>query len=130
MTTGDWMDLTVMERKKYNYLCEVMDLSQQIGATLDRNDVVSLKMLVAMRNDPILALQELEHSMKERRKVLTQPEQERVTALLSGKAQPKDNTEQTFCKQAGLAHRELQRVLELDRRINLRMAGDSSFYKQ
>lgn len=130
MTTGDWMDLTVMERKKYNYLCEVMDLSQQIGATLDRNDVVSLKMLVAMRNDPILALQELEHSMKERRKVLTQPEQERVTALLSGKAQPKDNAEQTFCKQAGLAHRELQRVLELDRRINLRMAGDSSFYKQ
>ena len=130
MTTSDWMDLTVMERKKYNYLCEVMDLSQQIGATLDRNDVVSLKMLVAMRNDPILALQELDQSIKERRKVLTQQEQTRITALLSGKTQPKDTAEETFCKQAGLAHRELQRVLELDRRINLRMAGDSSFYKQ
>lgn len=130
MTKGDWMDLTVMERKKYNYLCEVMDLSQQIGATLDRDDVVSLKMLVAMRQDPILALEELNHSIRQRREGLSSADQARISALLSGIQLPSDQAEQVFCTQAGLAYRELQRVLELDRRINLRIAGENSFYKQ
>ena len=31
MTKGDWLDLTVLERRKYNLLVETMDLSQQLG---------------------------------------------------------------------------------------------------
>ena len=40
MTKEDWLDLTVLERRKYNCLSEVMDLSQQMGEALDRNDQV------------------------------------------------------------------------------------------
>ena len=36
MTRSDWLDLTVLERKKYNLLSEVMDLSQQLGEALVR----------------------------------------------------------------------------------------------
>ena len=57
MTKSDWMDLTVLERKKYNCLSEVLDLSQQLGEAMDRNDDVSVRMLVAMRQDPLLQLQ-------------------------------------------------------------------------
>ena len=31
MTKGDWMDLTVLERRKYNLLSETLDLSRQLG---------------------------------------------------------------------------------------------------
>ena len=59
MTKGDWLDLTVLERKKYNQLSEVMDLSRQLGEAMDRNDQVSLRMLISMRQEPILQLEEL-----------------------------------------------------------------------
>jgi len=64
MTKGDWMDLTVLERKKYNYLSEVMDISRQMGDALDRNDQVSMRMLIAMRQDPILGLEEIKQAIK------------------------------------------------------------------
>ena len=32
------LDLAVLERKKYNDLNDVLDLTQQLGEALDRND--------------------------------------------------------------------------------------------
>ena len=127
MNASQWMDLTVLERKKYNYLCEVLDLTQQLGQSMDRNDPVSMRILVAMRQDPILALDELNRSIQQRRQEFSPQEQERISALLSG-ATPDNDAETAFCNQAGLARRQLERVLELDRRINLRVAGNDSVY--
>ena len=129
MNANQWMDLTVLERKKYNYLCEVLDLTQQLGQSLDRNDPVSLKILVAMRQDPIQALEELNHSIQQRKTEFSSVEQQRISELLSG-APPADGPETAFSNQANLARRQLERVLELDRRINIRLAGENSFYKQ
>ena len=53
MTRDDWLELTVLERKKYNYLTEVQDVTRQLAESLDRNDQVSTRMLIAMRQDPI-----------------------------------------------------------------------------
>ena len=58
MTAGVWMDLTVLERKKYNSLSEVLDLTRQLGESLDRNDQVAVRMIIAMRQDPLLRLEE------------------------------------------------------------------------
>ena len=86
MNTSQWMDLTVLERKKYNYLCEVLDLTQQLGQSIDRNDAVSMRILVSMRQDPILALDELNRSIQQRKAEFSPQEQERISALLSGAA--------------------------------------------
>ena len=129
MNASQWMDLTVLERKKYNYLCEVLDLTQQLGQSLDRNDPVSMKILVSMRQEPIQSLEELNCSIRQRKVEFSSEEQRRISELLSGAA-PADASETAFCNQAGLARRQLERVLELDRRINLRLAGKQSFYKQ
>ena len=125
----DLLDLAVLERKKYNELNEVMDLTRQLGEALDRSDKVSIKMLVAMRQDPILRLEEIERTAKERRKSLPQEEAERVEALLGGAA-PRGQEEKTFQEQSRQARSLLERVVELDRRINLRMAGEDSFYNK
>ena len=63
MTKGDWLDLAVLERKKYNCLSEVMDLSRQMGEALDRSDDVSVRMLLALREDPLVQLQELKQAI-------------------------------------------------------------------
>ena len=129
MNASDWLDLTVLERKKYNYLNETLDLTQQIGSALDHNDQISLKMLLAMRQEPIMYLEELKQTIQARRQDLPPEDQERVQALLSG-ASPRTQEESTFVQQAATVIRLLQRVIELDRAVNLRLTGSSSIYNK
>lgn len=129
MNASDWLDLTVLERKKYNYLNETLDLTQQIGSALDHNDQISLKMLLAMRQEPIMYLEELKQTIQARRQDLPPEDQDRVQALLSG-ASPRTQEENTFVQQAATVIRLLQRVIELDRAVNLRLTGSSSIYNK
>ena len=129
MNASDWLDLTVLERKKYNYLNETLDLTQQIGSALDHNDQISLKMLLAMRQEPIMYLEELKQTIQARRQDLPPEDQERVQALHSG-ASPRTQEESTFIQQAATVVRLLQRVMELDRAVNLRLTGSSSVYNK
>lgn len=129
MTKSEWLDLTVLERKKYNLLSEVMDVSRQMGEALDRNDDVSVRMLVAMRQEPILRLEELKQAGAVRLESLPPEDRDRVRALKEG-ASPRGAEEETYCAQAGSARRLLERVLELDERLSRRLAGSGSVYAQ
>lgn len=129
MTKSEWLDLTVLERKKYNLLSEVMDVSRQMGEALDRSDDVSVRMLVAMRQEPILRLEEIRQAAAARLESLPPEDRERVGALREGAA-PQGAEEEAYCTQAGSARRLLERVLELDQRLSRRLAGSSSFYTQ
>lgn len=129
MTKSDWMDLTVLERKKYNCLSEVMDLSRQLSEVLDRNDGVSARMLVAMREEPLLQLKELKEAVTFKRESLTAEEREWVSALAEGAA-PRNEDETVYQNQAGSVRRLLERVIELDERLSRRLAGENSFYAQ
>lgn len=130
MTKGDWMDLTVLERKKYNSLSEVMDVSRQLSEVLDRNDDVSVRLLVAMREEPLLQLRELKQSEAYKLESLTAEERERVSALARGAEEPQGEDETMYHSQAGSVRRLLERVIELDERLNRRLAGKNSFYAQ
>lgn len=127
MTKSDWLDLTVLERKKYNLLSEVMDLTRQLGEALDRNDDVSLRMLISMRQEPILQLEEVKKAAALKREGLSPEELERVSALAAG-ASPREGEEGSYFEEAGRCRRLLERVLELDRRLNRRLTGENSFY--
>lgn len=129
MTKNDWLDLTVLERKKYNLLSEVMDVSQQLGEAMDRNDDVSVRLLLAMRQEPILKLEEVQRAVSLKREALSPEDLERVAAL-NGSAAPQSEEETTYRGQAGSVRRLLERVLELDERLNRRMGGKNSFYSQ
>ena len=129
MTKGDWLDLAVLERKKYNCLSEVMDLSRQLGEALDRSDDVSVRMLLALREDPLVQLQELKQAINMKKESLSPEDRERVSALGQG-ASPKGEEETTYHSQAGAARRLLERIVELDERLNRRLAGKNSFYEQ
>ena len=127
MTKSDWRDLTVLERQKYNHLSELMDLTRQLGEAIDRGDEVSVRILVSMRNDPLVGLEELKKATQLRTEALSREERERVEELNSG-ASPEDENEILYVNQAGSARRLWERVVELDQRLNRRMAGDDSFY--
>lgn len=129
MTESELMDLTVLERKKYNYLNEVLDLSKQMGEALDRGDEVSMQMLLALRGEPILHLQEVDQTARSRRESLTPQDRQRLKELLDG-AQPREQGEALFTEQSGKARRLLERVIGLDKQLSLRMSGKDSFYSR
>lgn len=129
MTKNDWLELSVLERKKYNCLLEVEDMTRQLADALDRNDQVIIRMLVALRQDPLLQLEEVDQGERQRKAALTQADQAQIQALLQSQT-PRYDGEEVFLEQAGRTRRLLERVVELDRRINLRMAGDHSFYQK
>lgn len=126
MTKSDWMDLAVLERRKYNLLSEVADLSSQMGEAMDRGDDVSLRMLLSMRQEPILGLEEVKNAIRAKREGLSPEELERISALEAG-ARPQEE-EQTYCDEYGRTRRQLERVLEMDQKLNLRLTGKDSCY--
>ena len=83
MTESELLDLTVLERKKYNYLNEVLDLSQQMGEALDRADQVSIQMLLALRGEPVLHLQEVDQLEKSRKSGFSQEDKQRLERVSS-----------------------------------------------
>lgn len=127
MTRDDWLELTVLERKKYNYLTEVQDVTRQLAESLDRNDQVSARMLVAMRQDPIRQLAEVDNGEKVRLSALPEEGRNRAEALRRGEP-PQGEDERIFAEQAGKTRRLLEQVVEMDRRASIRMAGEQSFY--
>ena len=129
MTRDDWLELTVLEKKKYNYLVEIQDLTRQLAESLDRNDQVSTRMLVAMRQEPLLQLEELKQAVEAKETSLLPQERERVSALREGAA-PKGEEETIYHNQVGTVRRLLERVIALDERLNRRLARGKSFYSR
>ena len=129
MTRNDWLELTVLERKKYNCLLEVEDVTRQLGQALDRNDQVAARMLVALRQDPLLQLEEVDRGERQRQSAFPEEDRRQIQALLESQT-PRFEGEEAFLEQAVKTRRLLERVVELDQRLSLRMAGEHSFYKQ
>ena len=123
------LDLQVLERKKYNLLNDVMDLSQQLATAMDRNDQVSVRMLVAMRQDPLTQLEEVKHNFSRRLLEFSPDDQDLAHRLLQGEAGSSPR-EQAVADQSNVNRRLLERIIELDRRLNHRLTGDKSYYKK
>ena len=94
MTESELLDLTVLERKKYNYLNEALDRLE-----------------------------------KSRKSGFSQEDIQRLEELCQGAA-PQLREEGLFAEQAGKTRRLLERVVDLDRRLSLRLAGEDSFYQK
>ena len=129
MTRNDWMELAVLERKKYNCLLEVEDVTRQLAQALDRNDQVAARILISMRQDPLLQLEEVDRGEKHRKEILSEEDQERIRVLLRD-GEARFDGEDAFLEQAGKTRHLLERVVELDQRVSVRMAGDQSFYRK
>lgn len=123
--------LRMSKRKEYMKLGELNDLTAQLAQSAERRDEVSTKMLLSMRQQPLLELQEIEDTI--RQSLLAQPEEDaiRLSALLTGKGEveppilQEEEALRDLCEQN---RRILDRVIQIDRRISMGMGGKRSYY--
>ena len=123
------LDAQVQTKRIYHLLSEVMDISEQLAEALDRDDRVTVQMLVDMRAEPIRKLQVVRQALREQVAGLDGAAGERMSALLRGES-ASDSEEAPLEAQVASNQRLLKRVLELDERLNRRLTGDKSIYNR
>lgn len=112
-----WMKLLVQLRKRYTALTEAYDLTVQMGEALDRNDRTSFSMLLSMRQEPVLRLQELDRNIRRIVENDAPGIEARWQALIDGDM-PLDADEQMVVNQMQQNKRVIDRLVPVDGRIN------------
>ena len=133
MTEKTVMDALVQMKRTGNLLNEMEDLTRQIGETIDRNDQVSLQMLIAMREEPLGMLQAADQAIRDQLELLTDKlEAAQLASMLNGgpPADPGVRAQQLLCEQVASNNRRLKQIIELDRQLSLRLGREDSAHPQ
>lgn len=125
------MDALVQMKRTGNLLNEVLDLTRQLGEAIDRNDQVSIQMLLAMREEPLTKLQAADNAVREQLETLPDREEAgQLAAILNGgSAEEGERTAKMLCDQVAVNRRRLKQVMDLDRILNQRMGREKSAYQ-
>ena len=127
MTAQLLHELLELEKKFSARLAEVMNLSRDLQDAIDRQDQVTVEMMLSMRQRPILELQEISNYIELKRLGLTAEDEDRFDELIDG-APAKHPDEFPIAEQVASNRRLLERVTELDAQINQKLCGEKSFY--
>ena len=131
MTEKTVMDALVQMKRTGNLLNEMEDLTKQMGEAIDRNDQVSLQMLIAMREEPLAKLQAADQAVRDQLELLTDRlEAAQLASMLNG-GPPADTgvrVQQQLCEQVASNNRRLKQIIELDRQLSQRLGREESAY--
>lgn len=121
------MDAHVQVRRVYNLLGEVMDLSRQLAEAIDRNDQVSMQMILAMREEPIRGILQAREALQQQMNVSSPEDAKRLRELLDGK--PAANEQEAgIAKQVAANIRLLKQVQDIEQPLNRKISRDKSPY--
>ena len=116
-------------RDQILHLMEVSDLTRQLTEAVDRNDEVSVNMLLSMREGPVQKLHESQQRLQEYCMELPEASAIRSRELLEGDA-PQEPEEEPLYEKNASYRRLLISVLENDKQLSLRLGGPKSFYRK
>lgn len=123
------MDLLVLLKRIGTLFVEVEDLSRQMAEAIDRQDEVSMQMVLAMRSEPIDKLLVADSALREHIKSIGE-DRVRIRKLLDGDAAVAQNeTETMIAEQAAANIRMHKKILEMDKVINKKLTRDKSIYQ-
>ncbi|MDE6923340.1 MAG: hypothetical protein K2P01_07280 [Oscillospiraceae bacterium] len=126
------MDALVQMKRTGNLLNELADLTQQLGQSIDRNDQVSIQLIIAMREEPLAKLQAADQALREQLEALPDREEAgQLAAVLNGGplADGEGGALKMLSDQVAQNRRRLKQVMDLDRVLNQRMGREKSVYQ-
>lgn len=122
------MEAHVQAKRIYNLLNEVLDVSRQMADALDRNDQVSVQVLLSMRQEPINSLEEANLALKQQCMDLPSvQDRTRLSELLHG-AEANDQSEMPLVNQIASNKRLFKQVIDLDRVLSSKLSRGKSIY--
>ena len=128
MAGAQLLDAQVQEKRRYALLSELFDLTKQLAEAVDRNDEVTIQMLLSMREGPLAQMRQVEENLTRQRASLSEEDGRRLEELLSG-AQAQRQEENALSGQVGTNRRLLGQLVELDKRVNKKVTREKSVYQ-
>lgn len=122
MEQRDLMEAHVQLKRMNHLLNEVMDITKQLAEAMDRDDPVSIRMLIGMREEPIERLKLADQALRRQCEG-----QQRLAELLRGGA-AQTEAETPLANQVDSNRRLLREVRELDEVLSRKLAREDSFY--
>lgn len=117
------MDVLVQAKRMGNALHEVMDLTRQLAEAIDRSDHVSVRMVMAMRQEPINAAAMADDTLRTLTEETPVEERLHLSALLNGeRAKARDALEQTLAERMAANHKALEEICAIDQVLNQKLS--------
>lgn len=125
------MEILVLVKRIGGLFNEVDDLTGQLADAIDRQDEVSIKLVAAMRYDPINKLTIADQALRTHLAELGESEDGiRIRTILNGdESAAQGETEQMLATQAAQNIRNHKRLMEKDRIVNQKITRDKSIYQ-
>lgn len=120
-----------VEKQMYTCLCEIADLTDQLSEAVNRQDQVSVRMFLSMRQEEIDRLLGYRASLRRHCAQLPAQDGARLRRLLNAPSggEPPPEGAAALVKQVNTNRNLLERICRADRSVSRRFGGDASFYK-
>lgn len=128
MEASALLDAHVQLKRIYTALNEALDLTRQLAEAVDRDDQVTVRMLVSMRQEPTDKMAGAQQALDQQKAALSAADSERLTALLKGAA-AEEAGETALVNQVALNQRLLKQLVDLDRVVNRKLTREKSIYR-
>ncbi len=114
-------------QKRYTKFAEILRLTQELDEALKRNDRESADMLIQMRGQEMEAVSEMREEIAYRIASLPNVQQ---TAIEFALYDEEDKEIKRICELKERSQSILEKARDIDRHMNIRVAGKDSYYAQ
>ncbi len=122
-------ELLVLERSIFRKLGEITGITRELAEAVDREDQVSVRLLLTGRHRPLLELQELNAALELMRCDLSGEDEAAFDRLVRRASPTESEAERDIAEQIAQNRRALEQLSALDRRVNEKLCRDKSFYR-
>lgn len=123
-------ELLALQRKALRKLNEALGITRELAEAVEREDQVSVRLLLSSRQMPLLELQELDAAMDLKRCELSGADEAAFDRLVTRRGAAEDPAEQELADQLARNRRVLEQLTELDRRVSEKLCRERSIYRR
>lgn len=119
-----------IERQMYTSLTEIAELTDQLSDAVNRQDQVSVRLFLSMRQEEIDRMLGHRAALRRHCAELSAQDGARLRRLLAGTVddEPLPPEAQPLLKQVDSNRKLLERICQADRSVSRRFGGSASFY--
>lgn len=128
---GIFVEIMKKLQRKYGSMNEIFRMTREMQEVLERDDRVSLDMMISMRQDEIERAVDCDRDIQYLLSVPAPQKREQVRDWLNhGTAKEQDGFEAVKMGEIAASIRKvLEKTIQVDKRMSKRVAGKDSFYQ-
>lgn len=120
------LDAFAQAKRIAGALNEVLDYSQQLSEALNRNDQVSVRLVLSMREEPIATLRRADKALRRLRDALPEGEEKRRLVSLLNCEPSNDPQENMLANRMDANKKLLQRIMEIEKVLNRKISREKA----